>query len=225
MDKQGVPGRRSGTVFTIARRLPDTLIPRFPLLTIGTPIQRCRHVVFVLGQAGPLGHPGVHPHGRRRRWAELAPPARPRHAFGLHLALSGSLKRLTAIAPAYRTPAGARFYLEQPVRRSEDSPCGKRVWKDSVERIDTIDRFMGWPTAVGMRGFLCAGLPSDVKVVFTALLPTPRAKNRRNLIHARRSCASLIPAHYWAELLDLRLDATASPSELPHNGQILTESR
>ena len=192
-----MPGGRSGLVFEIVRRLSSAFIPRFPLLTFGTAIEGRGQVAFLLSEAGPLCHPAVHPHGCWRGRTELAPPARPRHTLGLHLAPSDSPRDVTATAPALQTPAGARFYLEQPVRRSEDSPCGKRVWKDSVERIDTIDRFMGWPTAVGMRGFLCAGLPSDVKVVFTASLPTPRAKNQSNLIHACRFSASPVPARNW----------------------------
>lgn len=124
------------------------------------------------------------------------------------------------MAPAHQTPAGARFYREQPVRRSEDSPCGIRVWKDSVERIVTVGRFMGWPTAVGMRGFRCAGPPSDVKVVFTALLPTPRAKKQSNLIHAPWSAASLIPAQNEPDLLDLRL-GYRRPVRIPPQRSVL----
>jgi hypothetical protein len=225
MTKLDVPGDRSGPVFPIARRRPDSLTPRFPLLTIGTAIKRCRQIPTLPGQAGPLRHPGVHPHGRRHARAELAELACPRHALGLHLAPSGSPMPLSVKAPAHRTAAGTRFYLEQPVRRSEDSPCGKRVWKDSVMRIVTIDRFMGWPTAVGIRGFLCAGLPSDVKVVFTDLSPTPRARNRRALAHALNLCANLIPA-------GIGLNSTISALALPPTRQkppvcagVLTESR
>ena len=75
---------------------------------------------------------------------------------------------------AMRAPV-LQLIVNNPSAARKTRPVENRVWKEQVTRIVTVDRFMGWTTAVGIRGILCAGLPSDVKVVSRFTVSTPQA--------------------------------------------------
>ena len=127
-------GHETVTYSTISRGGWPARSSRVSYFWQSTHRSRSRRRTLPLDETAPLGHPLVHPHRRRRSRAELAPAARPRHAFGSHGTPSAGFGE----APRQRPRVGAAQFSSQPICRSEESPCGIRVGKDG--KADLHDR-------------------------------------------------------------------------------------